>query len=319
MKTSAIHPAFDHSALFAKSQLFISRGYRALTLKDFEEYQLWASLALELLAKSTLSHFSPALVADPTSSESLFAACGLARTTDVKSIAAHTLFSRLSKLSKSFDTHVARFCKELSARRNSELHSGESPFSGMKLAHWEEQFWYAVNALLVMQDKDLSDWLSEDDARSKSQMLHDADTAREKAVSARIKNREQDLREKHKDPAELKKLIESSHTVSPWSYAKRLGPEIDAVESRPCPSCSATGVVGGVFWEEEVIDQSEFDAYDMMPEETVSTVYVVEKFWCPVCQLELTGTREVSAGHLDPEFTRIETREVEFEPDYGND
>ena len=76
MTKNKCHVAYDDNALFAKSQLYISRGYKASQGNDLEEYQLWAALALELLGKSTLAWVSPTLVADPQCVESLFAACG---------------------------------------------------------------------------------------------------------------------------------------------------------------------------------------------------------------------------------------------------
>jgi hypothetical protein len=93
-----INPALTRDALYAKSQLYIRRGLRAQADNDTEEYQLWASLALELLGKAALSNVHPALVADPTHSNSLFAACGRQLSPNLKTITATTLFERLSHL-----------------------------------------------------------------------------------------------------------------------------------------------------------------------------------------------------------------------------
>ena len=66
------NPALERDALYAKSQVYIRRGLRAQGEKDTEEYQLWASLALELLGKAALAKVHPALVADPTHYQSLY-------------------------------------------------------------------------------------------------------------------------------------------------------------------------------------------------------------------------------------------------------
>lgn len=58
------NPALEREALYAKSQDYIRRGLRAQADKDTEEYQLWASLALELLGKAALAKIHPALVAE---------------------------------------------------------------------------------------------------------------------------------------------------------------------------------------------------------------------------------------------------------------
>src|SRR6266446_2822176 len=67
---STLNPALERDALYAKSQVYIRRGLRAQADNDTEEYQLWASLALELLGKAALAKVHPALVADPTHHQS---------------------------------------------------------------------------------------------------------------------------------------------------------------------------------------------------------------------------------------------------------
>src|SRR5688500_1411823 len=94
--------AFDFSALLGKSKAYIGRALRAKNAGELDEYQLWASLSLELLGKAALAHINPALVADPKETGSLLAACGIVTKQDVKSIPAHTLFDRLKHIEKTF-------------------------------------------------------------------------------------------------------------------------------------------------------------------------------------------------------------------------
>ena len=89
----ATNPALERDALYAKSQVYIRRGFRAQEDADTEEYQLWASLALELLGKAALAKVHPALVADPTHTASLFAACGRQLSPDIKTITASNFSS----------------------------------------------------------------------------------------------------------------------------------------------------------------------------------------------------------------------------------
>jgi hypothetical protein len=77
---ATLNPALAPDALYAKSKVYIKRGFRAQQAGEVEEYQLWASLALELLAKAALSAIHPALVADPTHPESLLAASNCRQT-----------------------------------------------------------------------------------------------------------------------------------------------------------------------------------------------------------------------------------------------
>ena len=48
-KTSAIAAALSHDALMGKSQAYIGRALAAKAAASMGEYQLWASLALELV------------------------------------------------------------------------------------------------------------------------------------------------------------------------------------------------------------------------------------------------------------------------------
>lgn len=90
------------------------------------EYQLWASLALELLGKSALAGIHPCLVADPQSSVSLFAAAGVMIGTDLKTITAKTVFERLSHVSTRFDRKTQDYCQNMSLRRNARVALGRS-------------------------------------------------------------------------------------------------------------------------------------------------------------------------------------------------
>jgi hypothetical protein len=73
--------ALSPEALLGKSKTYIARALAAKDAKDLSEYQLWASLALELLGKWALAEVHPCLIADPQG-VSLFAAAGVSVGTD---------------------------------------------------------------------------------------------------------------------------------------------------------------------------------------------------------------------------------------------
>ena len=122
MNDLKIATALSHEALYGKSKVYITRGLNAKSRADHGEYQLWASLALELLGKSALAAIHPSLVADPQSYISLFAAAGINIDTDIKTIIAKTVFERLTHVSaqgkKQFDTNTAKFCQDMALKRN---------------------------------------------------------------------------------------------------------------------------------------------------------------------------------------------------------
>jgi hypothetical protein len=316
-----ISPALQREGLYAKSQVYIRRGFRAQTDGDAEEYQLWASLALELLGKAALAKVHPALVADPTHYQSLFAACGRQLSTDIKTITAKTLFERLSHVKKSFDSRHQKFCEQLALRRNAELHSGESPFSGMLADAWEREFWGATVVVLAMQDETLESWLGSEESKAPAKIIEQANVALEWAVKHRISRCKEDFERKYQDPKQRQQTIDESKKLT-WNDFTW-----EARDRARCPACSSSGFLGGTLWNEEVIDTDsggpeygpDGEEYFDFPTETVEKTFSVEEFVCPICALRLYGTNEILAAELPEEFSEKETREREFEEDYGND
>ncbi|WP_425074403.1 hypothetical protein [Sagittula sp. S175] len=306
-------PALDPNALYAKSQVYIKRALIRHSQSEDEEYQLWASLSLELLGKSALATIHRSLVSDPTHFESLFAAVGLKASTDIKTITAKTLFQRLQKIIPAFDEKVEKFCNQVSFRRNSELHSGESPFAAIQKGKWEAEFWYSVEVVLLHMGKTLEDWLGTHDAKTPAEILEKARHAKTDAIATRIQRRKDEFSlRKRKDQ---ESAIEESHGLSAWDFKKLLH-RYEQVWEQPCPSCSADAFIGGNLVEEEILDQygDEWSAW-----EAVHQYFVAEEFECRVCGLQLEGYDEISLAGIETSHVESAERELEYEPDYGND
>lgn len=319
--------ALDSGALYAKSQVYISRGLRAKSSGHTDEYQLWASLALELLSKAALSRIHPALVADPNHFNSLFAACGRQITPDIKTIAAHTVFSRLPHLTKEFDSKYQVFCEQIAIRRNSELHSGDSPFSGMRPDVWEMEFWGAIEVILKCQDRNLESWLPSEEVKTSAEIVEKAKEALDWAVKNRVSRAREAFESKVKNSKDRAVVIEKSESKDWREIAgKEAVSHFDDFERYPCPSCGGSGFLAGQFWSEEIVashngwaEQDEYDSYSEPPWEEVEATYLIQWFICPVCKLQLHGSRENRAAGIPEEFKKTENRIQEFEPDYGND
>ena len=313
------NPALERDALYAKSQVYIRRGFRAQGDGNAEEYQLWASLGLELLGKAALAKIHPALIADPTHYQSLFAACGRQVSPDIKTIAAKTLFERLSHVYKSFDTRHQKFCEQMSLRRNAELHSGESPFSGMLSEAWEKEFWGATEAILKMQDETLDSWLGTEDAKAPAKIIEQVEKALEWGVKHRVSRCKDSFEKKHQDSKQRQQTIDNSNGLT-WNDLTW-----DGSDRCACPACLSLAFLGGALWEETIIDtedahpDSEEDGEWDPGSETVRKSFSVEAFECPTCKLSLFGIKEIAAAELPSEFETEEVREREYEEDYGND
>lgn len=307
-------PSLQAEALYAKSQVYINRGFRALDSGDREEYQLWASLALELIGKAALASVHPALITDPNHFQSLFAACGRVISADTKTITAKTLFARLSHLGKAFDKRHQTFCEQISLRRNAELHSGESPFSGMAPDAWEREFWSAAECILKMQDETLESWLGSEKAKAPKKVIAKAEAARKWEVKDRISRHKDDFESRFKDPKKREEAREKAENLGWRDIAKFFKTSPEGELSVECPACECNAPISGVVWDEETIDSN-----DEWWEEKVRVHYVSQEFHCPTCLLGLSDSDEILAAGLPPEFDHEEVREREFEPDYGND
>ena len=311
-----ISPALSSSALFAKSKIYMGRGLRAKNENNFDEYQLWASLALELLAKSSLSKQHPALVADPQHYKSLFSACGIPLSPDVKTITAKTLFERLSHITKQFDQRTQQFCIQQALRRNSEIHSGESPFSGMSPEQWEPKFWYAAQILLELQEKDLEQWLGADESQAPGQLLLETQNAIARVVETKINRASENFRQKYRSASEREKEIALSKREKPYGHSEGFDFTADHYQSHECPACGGGGILAGIQYHEEISEEQDLDDPFF---EYIDVTYVVDEYVCLACDLHLLGFQEIHASTLPDGFWETEAREREFEPDYGND
>src|SRR5258706_34702 len=157
--------AIDPDALLAKSKVYVRKALSAKDRGDLDEYQLWASLAIELLGKHVLAARHPSLIVDTGNSNNLLVAAGIPVQTAVKTIGGEEVFSRLRHLSRRF-AGCFEFCKRLALRRNAELHSGEAVFSGMPPGALEGGYWDAGEAMPECVDQRLHDWVGADNDRA---------------------------------------------------------------------------------------------------------------------------------------------------------
>ena len=312
--SKVVSSALNKDALYAKSQLYIRKALARKELGELDEYQLWASLSLELLGKSALSNIHPSLIADPQHYQSLFAAAGINASSDIKTITAKTLFERLQHLIDPFDNKVKDFCNQVANRRNAELHSGDAPFAATRTAKWESEFWYSMDIILQYMNKSLDDWLGASDAATPQSILDSAKEAKKNSIETRVKRCSEAFNEKKKSEREALLLKAKQHNAN--DYPRLFKNYSESAWPCECPACEASAFVVGEMVEEEVIDTTP-DEYGMW--ETVERYFTGERFLCPTCGLELNGYDELTYADVDPEYSDTDEREMEYEPDYGND
>ena len=175
---------WDEHALWQKAKLFADRAFEAD--RDGSDFALWATLALELLARATLAHIHPALLADPQKAENLLYTFGFGALSAPKSVPAKTVFSRCKVIVPLFTDRQEQLCMSLVERRNAELHSGELAFEQFGTAAWLADYFATCRILLDFQDRTLEELLGPDEAAAANEMIEDVAATVRAAVNARV-------------------------------------------------------------------------------------------------------------------------------------
>lgn len=305
--------AINGDALHAKSKVYIGRALLRKSAGDFDEYQLWASLALELLGKAALAHKHPSLVVDPNHWQSMFVAAGINITTDVKTITARTLFERLVHFVPRFDKAIQKFCQGIAERRNAELHSADLPFRTMKLDAWEARYWHACDTILHQMGSSLEHWLGAVDAKAPRQLLDEAAKALAAAVKLRVEAAKEQFDALKK--TERERLAAEAELREPQHQVGIFKGSYDEIWMDNCPACNCRAFMAGEQTGEDISEER--DEYAIW--EIVDREFVGEEFRCPTCDLTLIGSDEIGAASLNYIYEDQQEREMEYEPDYGND
>lgn len=305
--------ALSADTLLAKSKVYIGRAIAAKGRGDLGEFQLWASLALELLGKAALSKVHPCLVADPNSAASLFAAAGMNIDPDVKTIAAKTLFDRLTHLSKRFDQKTKDFCTNMSLKRNAELHSGEVPFEGVVPGSWEGRFWHTAEIILQAMDSTVESWLGANQAKAPKALIAEYNLAVGQAAMVKVETAAEAFKNQSKQYRH--EAQERAEALRAWDARRNFSFMTDGIWSEKCPACGSKAFVAGAKYHEEVSEEDNGD----FEEEAVDVYYVAEEFHCPACQLHLDSREAIDAVGLAVDYQEQETRQRDYGEEYGNE
>lgn len=299
--------AWDSSALLAKAQQYAEQ--MALFSKDDWQYGLWSSLCLELLVRAALTKISPALVADLSHWHNVYFALGKlpnAKKFIPKSISISDAIKRQSEIDPAFDAELREFCLLHVERRNAELHSSETAFSGLKTSSWLPTFYRACNVLLNCLEVEPKDFWGDEEAKLADEMISASADETAKAVLKLVsahKNvwdaKEDPEKEKATSQAEVWATRQSGHRVA-------------------CPSCGNTALVFG-----DPVSASQQSLEDDMIKEKQE--YLPSKFECIACGLKIAGLSHLNAAgvgdiYVQTSFyTPSEFYELEDPADYWED
>ncbi|MGY4503781.1 hypothetical protein ACVWYH_007738 [Bradyrhizobium sp. GM24.11] len=235
--------AINGDSLYVKSKVYIGRALIRKAGGDLEEYQLWASLALELLGKAALARKHPSLVVDPTHWQSMFVAAGINVTTDVKTISAKTLFERLAHFVPRFDKTIQKFCQDIAERRNAELHSADLPFRAMRLDAWEARYWHACDTIVHQMGFSLEHWLGVADAEAPRRLLDEAARALDAAVKLRVEAANKRFAALKK--SEREQLANEAQLRAPYHQEDLFQGSYGEIWTESCPACGCRAFMAG--------------------------------------------------------------------------
>lgn len=275
-------------ALYMKSERYI-QNMNEFNSDDWE-YGLWSSLSLELLARAALSNISPALLADSDgkNSSSLQHALGFQPTEEKflpKSIAISEVFKRLTSLLPNFTKEHESFGIQHTGMRNSELHSGEPAFEGVKGSSWQPRYFRTCEILLESMGLTLEKYVGKDEAKAAQKMIVAAADESAKAVKGDL--------EAHKKVWSAKSTKER----------KTLGDQALVWASRSsghrvsCPACESQALVIG-----EAVSAPTQRLVDGDIVETQE--YLPNLFQCVACGLKVSGLSRLAVIGLGDRYKK---------------
>ncbi len=202
----------------------------------------------------------------------------------------------------------------MSLKRNAELHSGEAPFEGVVAASWEGRYWHTAEIILEASDSSIESWIGADKAKAPKELLAEYTHATEQAAKVRVETAAEAFG--HRPKKDREEAHAKAAAMDTWNMRRSFRLLADEIWDTQCPACNSRSFLAGVKYNEEVSEEEDGeDPY----EESVDIFYVAEEFLCPSCSLHLDSREAIEAVGLEVDHVETETRQREYEPDYGND
>jgi hypothetical protein len=312
-----VKPSFDHETLWLKAKLFLNRAMDDEPGRSFDEQALWATLALELLAKAALARVSPVLIAEPNEDgKHILAAAGLGDNESFfMSVRAKTVFIRCNRAFKPFsDTKAIR----LANARNEYLHGGGMGFGVTAAKQWWPEFWALATILVDSQDKTLEDLVG----ASRIDVVTKHLETNKKYAQERVKSLISSARSRFEQKRDGSL---PSNRLNLWKSPEQLRLGLKYADSATCPACGEEGVVEG-----EEVDNIRVEGARWVQVSEDDYVFegqgfgdvTAEYFSCANCQLVLENYELMEAADMDTAFEVEDddfVTDQEEEPPYGND
>lgn len=301
--------SYDHEALWIKAKLFLNHAMDDAEARTFDEQALWASLALELLAKAALARVSPLLIAEPSEEGvNLLMASGLIEG-DARflSVRAQTVYTRCHRAFKPFNQKEAQ---GITRARNEYLHGAGIGFTGIPADAWWPRYWAQTAILVNALDTDIEELVGADRVDIVEAYLAQNTKNLEHRVEMLIERAKQRL-------AQYNSGSLPARIADEWRRPTELYAGLGHRSVEACPACGVEGVLEGEDVQSSVLrhEQVGDDDFDAWADLTVGADY----FSCPGCKLILDGFELIEAAGLPSTFETTGDISDYMEPEYGND
>ncbi|KWI50893.1 hypothetical protein WM06_17050 [Burkholderia cepacia] len=300
--TAKVVHVWNKDSLLAKAQRYTEEMLSYS--RDNWRFGLTSTFVLEFVSRAVLANVSPALLADSKEWDHLYFALGHTPKKPKfrpRSVDINAVLDRMQAIVPEFTEELRGFSLEHINRRNEELHSGGTPFDGLK-TDWQARFYEVLTVLLRSLGEDLSLLLPKNESEAAARMIESFKDESAKSVKRDI--------EAHRtvwqstDAVEQKKAAKQATT---WA-TRQAGHRVN------CPACGNHALVTG----EPISEPKRRLDSDLIVE---TQDYLPSKFECVACRLKITGLSRLVACDLGEPYTKTSTYDAaEFyapEDDYN--
>lgn len=269
------------------------------------EYQLWASIAMELLGKAALAKQHPCFVVDPSGPDSMLAAAGLGSRLDgtsirmdgIKTISATEVYRRLKGLIPGYNEDAQHFCLAIAASRNAELHTAASPTFHLEPRlgpDWEGKYWNTCKIILSHIEHSLDEWLGEENEAKASRVIEEASKAREKklaTVAVRVEMARQEYNKLNK--TRRSEIENELNSIDLNTAPNRFTRTYEKVWEVICPSCENRSFMAGIETASSFMETTDVVDGKIIRVKESGRAFAPYEFICPTCDLKLSDTDEI--------------------------
>lgn len=273
---------------------------------NLTEYQLWASIALELLGKAALARHHPCLVVDLRRQDSILAAVGISSRPNgesikiemIKTISAKEVYARLRAIIPDYDDDAYEICATTAEDRNAELHSAASPFSPMK-PDWEERYWRACEIILNDIDRTFIQWFGGTNADEALQLIEEAKDARKRKqdeVAVKIDRARQNF-SKLSDVDRIR-IAEEIRGKDLRTILKDFSKTYEMAWEVSCPSCEGRSFMAGNETVSSIMEATDVIDGQIRRVKNFGRVFAPSEFICTTCGLKLADSDEIRSARM---------------------